>query len=196
MLLHFWGWMGLAWARWSIRLMRLDAAFARPQWHAVTTKELVFQYLCLKKGIWLSDCRIEDGLTSDFKWFEVDLSKDLLNTLVPFSFVVCATCPNLSIGPKCHFMLHLSPTQPGSSLGFENCGCAQIFRYTRKTEDQRDLNIKIKARKSVFLKIIVCKISHPQNLWVHLHFTHANEAPDNWTLPWLLLTMSNLLNGS
>ena len=27
----------------------------------------------------MSDCRIEDGLTTDFKRFEVDLSKDLLN---------------------------------------------------------------------------------------------------------------------
>ena len=42
-------------------------------------KNLFFQCLCLKKGIQLSDCRIEDGLTTDFKRFEVDLSKDLLN---------------------------------------------------------------------------------------------------------------------
>ena len=48
-------------------------------------KNLFFQCLCLKKGIQLSDCRIEDGLTTDFKRFEVDLSKDLLNQTQPFN---------------------------------------------------------------------------------------------------------------
>ena len=58
MLLHFWGWMGLAWARWSIH--PLDAAWCRfcQAMACSYNKRTCFSILMPKKGhlvVWLSD---------------------------------------------------------------------------------------------------------------------------------------------